>query len=239
MTSFVVNALLPPASLAVVALLLLLFGGRQSRVFASVLIALLVLLGTPVVSDTLLNSLALPSGPIGPAPTAIVILSADAIRSDGAIDLAPAALTLERVTAGAMLQRRTGLPVLVAGGPFEGAQTTLAGMMVETLQKNFGISARWREDKSRDTWENATGSAAILKREGVTRVYLVTHFWHMRRAFLAFRGAGLDPVPAPVRPPAKATSFSVRQLLVQTSAWQNSYYALHEWIGLLYYRLRS
>ena len=108
MTSFVVNALLPPASLAVVALLLLLFGGRQSRVFASVLIALVVLLGTPVVSDTLLNSLALPSGPIGPAPTAIVILSADAIRSDGGVDLAPAALTLERVTAGAMLQRRTG-----------------------------------------------------------------------------------------------------------------------------------
>ncbi len=234
--NLVVDVLLPPASLAALALLLLL-AGRRLRWLAAPVVALLVLLGIPLVATGLLNSLAPPAGTEGPPPAAIVILSADAIRMQGPDDLEPGPLTLDRVRAGAALQRRTGLPVLVSGGEFLHSQTTLAKVMATSLTDDFGVPVQWQEDRSLDTWQNAEFSAAILRREHISRVYLVTHFWHMRRAMLAFRAFGLDPVPASVRPPYRPP-FSPLQLVLNAVAWFNSYVALHEWVGLGYYRLR-
>jgi uncharacterized SAM-binding protein YcdF (DUF218 family) len=201
------------------------------------LTGLLVLLGMPLISTGLLNSLAPGPSPPGPIPKAIVILSADAVRRDRPNDLEPGRLTLERTRAGAALQRRTGLPVLVSGGHVGDSDMSLAGMMARSLHDDFGVPTRWTEDRSRDTWENAAFSAAILKPAGITRVYVVTNFWHMRRALLAFRAAGLDPVAAPVRMPYWPP-FSLSQLVDRTSAWTRSYDSLHEWVGLLYYSVR-
>jgi uncharacterized SAM-binding protein YcdF (DUF218 family) len=234
--NIVADLLLPPASLAVVALLLLL-GGRRSRRAALAVVVLLVVLGIPLVATELLNSLAPAPAEPGPAPGAIVILSGDAIRMQGTVDLEPGLLTLDRLRAGAALQRSTGLPILVTGGAFLDARTKLASMMATSLQEDFRVPVRWQEDRSADTWQNAEFSAAILRQAGISRVYLVTHFWHMRRAVLAFRDFGLDPVPAPVRPPYRPP-FIWRELAMSTSAWLNSYFALHEWVGLAYYNLR-
>jgi len=50
---------------------------------------------------------------------------------------------------------------------------------------------------SQDTHQKATRSAAILKAEGITRIVLVTHAWHMPRAKLVFERAGMTIIPAP------------------------------------------
>ncbi len=213
------------------------FGGRRSRLAAIAALLALVVLGIPLVATGLLNSLAPPPAAPGPQPGAIVILAADAIRVGGPVDLEPGLLTLDRLRAGAALQRRTGLPVLVSGGAFVQARTMLASMMASSLQDDFQVPVRWEEDRSADTWENAEFSAAMLRQAGITRVYLVTHAWHMRRSLLAFRRFGLDPVPAPVRPPYRPP-FAWRQLAVSAAAWLNSYYALHEMVGLAYYSVR-
>ena len=234
--NFVVDVLLPPASLAVLAFLCLL-GGRRARRLAPLVLVVLVALGIPLVAAELLYHLAPPPARPGAPPDAIVILSADAVRMRGPAELEPGPLTLDRLRAGAAMQRRTGLPVLVSGGPFLGSSATLASMMTTSLKNDFGVPVRWQEDRSLDTWQNARFSAAILEREHISRVYLVTHFWHMRRAMLAFRRFGLDPVPAPVREPY-LPPFAFRQLLINASAWFNSYIALHEWVGLAYYSLR-
>ncbi len=236
MLNFVADVLLPPTSLAVIALLLLLLGGRRARVGATVLIAAVVVLAVPEVSTLLLNSLAPAAAPEGPPPGAIVILSADAIHVPGPEDLEPGSLTLDRLRAGAALQRQTGLPVLVSGGQTNSLMS-LAGMMGRSLRDDFGVPVKWEEGHSRDTWENAADSAALLKPAGITRIYLVTHFWHMRRALLAFRAAGLDPVPAPVRAPYHPP-LSVEQIVFRPASWYTSYLALHEWVGLAYYTLR-
>ena len=106
MLNFVVDVLLPPTSLTVLALLLLIFGGRRSRAMATVLTAIVVVLAIPAVAGALLDSLAPPSAPAGPEPGAIVILSADAVHLPGADDLEPGPLTLDRLRAGAALERR-------------------------------------------------------------------------------------------------------------------------------------
>ncbi len=232
MLNFAADVLLPPTSLAVLTFLLLL-GGRRARGLAILSTAILVLLAMPKVAALMLNSLAPPPVVGGPAPSAIVILSADGVHLPGPDDLEPGLFTLDRLRAGAALQRRTGLPILVAGGQTD-SQMSLAGMMSRSLRDDFRVPVKWEESRSLDTWENAVNSAALLKPAGITRVYVVTHFWHMRRALVAFRAAGLDPVPAPVRDPFELP-LSAEQFVPRPSAWTYSYLALHEWVGLLYY----
>lgn len=237
MLNHVVDMLLPPASLVVLAFLLSLVGRSWARRLSAAMLAIVVILAIPLVSTLLLDSLA--PGPVPEAaPEAIVILAADGIRIEGVQDLEPGPLTLDRMRAGVALARRTGLPILVSGGEMNDAHTTLAQMMSASLRDDFRVPARWEEGRSLDTWQNAAFSADILRPAGISRVYLVTHFWHMRRALIAFRHAGFDAVPAPVRPPFTGP-FSWHDLLPKPSSWYNSYIALHEWVGLIYYRLRA
>jgi uncharacterized SAM-binding protein YcdF (DUF218 family) len=59
----------------------------------------------------------------------------------------------------------------------------------------------------------------------------------MRRPALAFRHFGIATTPFPVRiDPAPA--WRMDQLVPTPAAWQQSYYAFHEWIGYLAYSLR-
>ncbi|MDP9095351.1 MAG: YdcF family protein [Pseudomonadota bacterium] len=151
--------------------------------------------------------------------------------------LEPGPLTLDRTRASAALARRTGLPILVSGGELPDLHMTLAAMMAQSLHEDFGLDAKWQEDRSRDTWENAEFTTTILRQAGVRRIYLVTHDWHMRRSLLAFQHFGLDPVPVSVRPPF-APPLSWRRFVITPVAWFNSYIAIHEWVGLAYYAAR-
>ena len=97
---------------------------------------------------------------------------------------------LVRLRYAAALQRRTGLPLLVSGGSPEGGTTDEAKTMRIALEQDFGVPVRWSEDRSANTLENAQLTRKLLEREGIRRICLVTHAWHMPRARLAFEHAG-------------------------------------------------
>jgi len=136
-------------------------------------------------------------------------------------------LALERVRYGAKLARETGLPVLVSGGTVYGDTATEASLMRAALEQELNVPVRWAEDRSRNTHENARFSAAMLRRDGVRRVVLVTHGFHMRRARAEFVAAGLEVVPAPTLIPRFMIA-SPFDFLPSVGALQGSYYALHE-----------
>ena len=237
--SVVTDLILPPIGLAFFAcLVLLVVRGRAGRRLAVLALVVLVLLSLPLVTVPMLAALDLPpADDAGPAPGAIVILSADTERTldPDLLDLGP--LTLERERAGAALARRTHLPVLVTGG-IVNAPPPIAEMMARSMADDFGVPVRWVETQSRTTWENATLSAPILRAAGIGRVYVVTHAWHMRRALLAFQRAGLDAVPAVVRRDPMLRG-SLQELVPRTSSWLRAYFALHEWVGLAFYKVRG
>lgn len=236
--SLIVELLVPPAGFVLLAVLLLVFWrGRRLRALLALCLVPLLLLGMPIVADTLLAALdPSPAAPSpNPLPGAIVILSADVDRTQDGTDLGP--LTIERERAGAELARRTGLPVLVSGGIVT-APPPVAMMMAGSMARDFNVPVRWIEATSPTTWENARRSAVILQGEGIGRVFLVTHAWHMRRSLLAFQRAGLDAIPFVVRSDPWPR-YSLLELVPRASAWQRSYYAIHEWIGLLWYTVRQ
>lgn len=234
-TPFVV----PPVNLAVLAALALLAGLRR---LAGLALAGLLLLALPVVADGLLSALerGQDAGETAGAQ-AIVALGAEVVRTADGRTL-PGLLTLQRLRAAAALARRTGLPLLVSGGITQPGAAPVAAAMADSLRQDFGVPARWVEDRSADTFENARDSAAVLTPAGVSAVLVVTDQWHMRRAMLAFRASGLRAIPAPVPPPAgepAGEAITPESFIPRASAWQRSYYALHEWIGLAWYWLRA
>ncbi len=166
-----------------------------------------------------------------PAPAAIVILDS------GRMNASPerggemvTASTLERLDEGARLHRALGLPILVTG---------YGHLLRRVLADSFGIEARWVESHSCNTHENAIFSAELLRRDGIERVYLVTHFWHLRRALAAFRHAGIDAIPIPAGRTAEAPSErGLMALAPSVRMLDASYLLLHEWIGLRWYRIR-
>jgi uncharacterized SAM-binding protein YcdF (DUF218 family) len=58
------------------------------------------------------------------------------------------------------------------------------------------VPVRWVEPMSRTTHENAVRTAAMLKREGIDRIVLVTHVFDTRRAIAEFEAQGLSVVAA-------------------------------------------
>ena len=244
MRTTIAGLLLPPTGcIVLIAAGLLLRGGwrRFGRRLTWASLITLILLGMPVVADNMLRTLEpnLPTTP--PAdrpPQAIVVLSAESIHTpEEDLGARPGLLTLDRLRTAAMLHRRTGLPILVSGGAPHLGAPSLAAVMARSLHDDFQSPARWIEPKSADTWENARFSADILRAEGISSIYLVTHAWHMRRALLAFHATGLTVTAAPTsldQPP----ELDLDDFIPRAGGWQTSYFALHEWIGYAWYKLR-
>lgn len=143
---------------------------------------------------------------------------------------------LVRLRYGAHLARKLDLPLLVAGGKPYGGRLSEGRTMAAALEEDFKTPARWVEERSSTTAENAENAYALLKPEGRTRIALVTSAWHMRRARLAFAKAGFDVVPAPT---GYASRGETRLLdwIPSASGLYATRTALWEWLGIAWYRL--
>lgn len=151
----------------------------------------------------------------------------------------PTANGLVRLHYTANLHRRTGLPVMLTGGPMNQRQEVHADIMGESLQSQFGISARWFERKSATTWQNALFSAEILQPVGVTNVALVTHSYHMQRAVKLFELAGFKVTAAPTRINGVYPWRDWRFWIPRVQALDLSSGVLHEYLGLWWYSMVS
>ncbi|MFG0380910.1 YdcF family protein [Pseudomonas sp. zbq_18] len=149
----------------------------------------------------------------------------------------PSVTAIERLRYAARLQRASQLPVLISGGLHYGQPPSEAQLMADVLQRDFSVPTRWREERSRTTWENAQFSAELLKTEGVRRVVLVTQAAHMPRARWCFERAGLEVVAAPLGFLGVPNERPVGGWLPESKAlWQNTR-LLNEALGMAVYPL--
>lgn len=213
---------------------------RAARCLAAVALLLLYLQATPWLAMRL-------NGALESTPVA----SLDAVRQSGAIVVlgggkrpapeyaanVPSGDTFTRLRYGAYLARATGLPLLVSGGAPSGGEPE-ALVMARALQQDFGITPRWIEDRSDTTADNARLSAALLRQAKVGRITLVTQAWHMRRAQPLFAAQGLAVLAAPTGF-TRYDGIGLQHWLPAGRAMQEVFQAEREWLGLLYYRLRS
>jgi uncharacterized SAM-binding protein YcdF (DUF218 family) len=242
------SLIMPPGGLILLLFLgFLLVRGALGRIFIFAGISVFTLMSIPSVAGKLITGLE-PYPAL--QPEALTETGAEGILVLGAgrYSWAPeyggdtvGSRSLERLRYGAFLHRRTGLPIYVTGGSPPQEDSQLARLMAEVLEREYGIAVAAVEGRSRTTEENAGFSAEMLRKEGIARVLLVTHAWHMPRAAGAFERAKVDVIPAPTyfvhREDDGAPDY--RDWMPSAGAFSTSYYALHEYLGQVWYQLRA
>ena len=169
---------------------------------------------------------------------AIVVLGSGRERGDPAWGSdQPTGIGLERQRYAARLAKASGLPVLTSGGLHYGTPPSEAELMAVSMRDDFAVTVRWKEERSRTTWENAQMSAEMLLPEGIKRVVVVTQAWHMPRAVWSFEKAGFSVVPAPVGFLGQDNARPLGGWMPEfKSVWQSGQ-LLNEAVGQVGYRL--
>jgi len=244
---FVTSLILPPASLlilAVAGLLLLRHKARWGMALLSASIALFYILSMPLVSGALMRGMepyrALQDIEIKHTQAdAIVVLAGGRLQDQPEYgDDTVSAITLQRVRYGAWLKRRTQLPLYVSGGSTRNQPKAEAELMQEVLQKEFNVEVNVVENKSKTTYENAKFTAELLGRNNHKKIFLVSSAFHMPRAVEAFQKFGIDVIAAPTVFTSTEKGILLGDFMPQANAFKESYFALHEMFGRLWYKLR-
>ena len=144
---------------------------------------------------------------------------------------------VDRLVTAARLAARLRVPVIVSGGRAPGGEVTEAEAARRYLL-DLGVppDAIITEGASTDTFENAANVRGICRRRGFSRPILVTSAYHLKRALWSFERAGLTCTPF---------ANGLGSLPVRVYRWDHylpsscnaAALYLHEYIGLVYYRL--
>ena len=181
---------------------------------------------------------ALPAG----GPTCIITLGggfeSEVVTARGGFEMAPAGDRFVETLR--LAQQFANARILISGGDGSLSGDSEGDAVIGArFFEAFGIPATRliREEDSRDTFENAGNTQALLKENGLSDCLLITSAFHMPRSVGLFRKLGLDVLPWPTdyRTTGRAslgldfTQPSTNSQLMTT--------ALREWTGLLFYYL--
>ena len=236
--------LLPPTAFLLLAICGAVIRRWRPRLGAALILAGFILLwaaATPLVALWQLRAIEaeVPQNPLsGTGARAMIVLGG------GSYVEAPeyggdtvSAQTLERVRYAARLYRLTAAPIMLSEGTPVGARSSEAEQMRDVLIQELTTPVTWLESSGTDTLDSALRTEKVLHEEGIKKVLLVTHAWHMRRARAAFEHAGLEVVPAPVGFAVNSAS-TLSQLIPDAQAMVLTHRAWREAIGLIWYRIK-
>jgi uncharacterized SAM-binding protein YcdF (DUF218 family) len=175
-------------------------------------------------------------------PDGIVLLggmiSPDVSAARGAVALNEAA---ERITVTAELARRyPNARIVLTGGSNalifdEGIEAVFAVRQLEALGVAHDRVAA--DEQARNTIENAVFSRLVANPKPGERWLLVTSAYHMPRAMAVFRAAGFPVEAYPVDWRTRGPIDMVRPFASLGDGLRRTDTAVHEWAGLLAYRL--
>ena len=138
----------------------------------------------------------------------------------------------------ALMQQHPHLRLLFTGGEGDLHSSSEAeAVQARAFFESLGVPAQRMqfEAASRTTYENAVMTAALPGVDKGRPWLLVTSAWHMPRALATFRAAGWNVTPYPVDyRTGTHTPWTEYSMAKSLWRWQ---LALHEWVGLLAYRV--
>jgi len=236
------------AALFVIAALLLAIGWRRSgrRLLAFAVVVLLVIGYSPLSTLMLLPlTERFPAWQSdGHDPDGIIVLGGainpDVSAARGSVELEGSG---ERVLAMLQLARRfPRAKIIFTGGSANLTATPIPEAPIAgRLLDEFGV-ARDRiilESRSRTTEENAVFTRELVTPQPGQRWLLVTSAFHMPRSVGAFRAVGFDVEPYPVDWGLRGWGDALMPLETLGQGLRRADLALHEWTGLITYRLRG
>ncbi len=228
--------------------LLLCFYSRKLGLAVIVLgIVSLWLLSMPIVAYSLINFLQ-DQYPILQAEdfkvlkpnTAIVVLGAgNTVQAEYQYKKTVSDVALHRIHYGAYLQGKTQFPLILSGGKTNpNIAFSEAELMAEVLRENFNRKSDYLENQSLNTADESRLLKPVLKQKHWEQILLVTNAWHMPRSVYIFQCAGVRVIPAPMGHYVYGPGYALISYFPNMDALAASSIAVHEYLGLIWYRLR-
>ena len=170
-------------------------------------------------------------------PRAVVVLGGGEVKN--APNLPTSASGTKRILYGLMLAYKSELPLIISGKEDESARATIS-QIIRSFDLPFKESETPKpmhytiEGMSHDTFQNASYSTVLAPKY----IYLVTSAFHMPRSYYLFRHFGFEITPAPTDYMGRS-EYELLDLLPSQAAFFKTYWALHEYLGLLSLFLRG
>ena len=244
------SLLLPPGFILLgLVVMAFYFGGRrrwEPAVWALGFSILLYLSACPALATWMVSRLENQISPLdAPADADVLIVLGSGIvqgsPEEGGAPL-PSLESLKRLDAALRWQRKTGLPILVSGGVVFREESAVAeGEVMARFLIRQGVppSQILIESKSRNTEENAIFSRDLLAKKGLHKPLVISSAWHLPRAVVCFRRAGLTMTPLPVAYRTdRPLRHSWRDFLPSAAALSDLQLALREMMGRIWLELR-
>ncbi len=224
------------------------FISRRKGMFITFLgIISLWLLSTPIIAYNLINLLQNKYAMLQPADLdkppiqqAIVVLGGgDTVEAEYNNKHTVSDATLHRLQYAAYLYNKTHLPIVVSGGKSIAYPESEADLMANILRENYQITVALKEDQSTNTADEGRLLAPLLKKNHFDHVYLVTNAWHMPRSMAIFQHEKIQATPAPMGYYVYGPGYAFISLMPDIHALAASSVALHEYFGLLWFKMST
>lgn len=174
----------------------------------------------------------------------IMVVLGGGVMSSGGFRRYPEAsgTTYFRIFNGVKVFQQSGAKVLVLSGAGEQRNGETSAEVVKDIAIALGISEDKiiTEGKSHNTMDHAIELAKLFPPEERMRIGVVTSALHIPRAVQAF-SKKIPPnavVPIPVGYIYSPLKYSFENLIPHSDAFSTSSYAIHEWVGMLWYGVR-
>jgi uncharacterized SAM-binding protein YcdF (DUF218 family) len=215
--------------------------GKRWQRLAWAAVGVVWVLTTPAIANGLVRGL---EGPPAAPPVVqpdsrtriLVLASGELFAKDGSTLSRLTVFGWERARGGVLLWRQSGGTLVFSGGPSGDPQASIADAMAQ-VARDMGVpdAAIEISPAGTNTYDEMAGARGLLAGEGAR--WLVTSASHMPRALQVASCLGL---------PVKGYPVGWRQIVnVTTASWlpdpgapEVFQFALHEWVGMVYYRLR-
>ncbi|MFZ2146131.1 MAG: YdcF family protein [Sedimentisphaerales bacterium] len=174
----------------------------------------------------------------------VVVILGGGMRTSGGFRKYPEArgVTYSRLFNGIRIFKQSGARTLVlcGGSPIQSNESEAEVMEALALELGVQQSKIITETKSRNTMENAAELAKLLSSTEKRRIGLVTSALHILRSEKAFRKQLPNDtiVPIPVNYIYSPDRHNLRSFVPSTDVFLMSDFAIHEWIGIIWYFTR-
>ena len=235
--------------LVLTASLCLLLGRTRTAGFLALSgFTLLIVCALPVTSQYLIGQLEkqYPSYKASDAPQADAILilgGAVALPQHPRVDLELVGSSDRIRYASQLYQQSKASKIVISGGNvFEQSNLRGEAYYIAQLLMEWGVPREdiLFEEKSRNTYQNATLIKPLLQSNKLSKVLLVTSATHMPRAFAVFKAQGIDVIPAPTDILVTSSNDpDIFNWIPNAQALSSTTWILKEYLGWYYYKLRG
>lgn len=166
---------------------------------------------------------------------AIVVLTAGIKYADEFKSYVNGKNSLVKARYAAFLHKLTNLPILIVGGSSNYEEVSEAKTMAIFLRQ-LGVTTSWIEEKAKNTFESAKNVKKILAKDYVNKILLISNAYHLKRSVIEFKKQGFDVIPAPTSK-LNIPKLGIKSFIPSTQGLNVSRTALHEILGIYYYKL--